>query len=384
MPTYFKNFNSLRFYAFLLVFIGHVVVGFQLEENWLKNFSSHYDLSHYGVIFFFVLSGFLITIILLKGQQKNQKVNILYFYTKRVRRIWPVYFMVIVVGFLIVPLFIYIANKFGLNMYSVSGTDINSLPWFIFFISNIYISYFGFLSPIINILWSVAIEEQFYIVWPWFVKYTRNNLLIFIILILVFVFSVLFRYFDFGSLAEHIHTFACIGSLAIGCLGAYLTFYNQKVLDFFTNLKWIYSLSIYLLIALSFILICFKEELHLNNALSMSLIYAILSILFLVFILEQGLSKKPLIPFGKSKVTEYLGTISYGLYAYHMIAFTVIVTILKVLNLSVSHNLIIYILAIIVTFILTILISYLSYKYIERPIINKNIKSVQNLKYVKI
>ncbi len=372
MPTYFKNFNSLRFYAFLSVFIGHVFTGFHLNRSWAIWFSNHFDLAYYGVIFFFVLSGFLITSILLKQKKDFDNINIKNFYIKRIRRIWPIYFIVLIVGFFSVPCIIFIADRLGLNLNSLSGNNFNAIPWFLFFVGNLYISYFGFFTPIIGVLWSVAIEEQFYILWPWFVKYINNAILVVGFLSASFLFSIWFRYFNYGTLSEHLHTLACLGSLGVGCLGAYLTFYNQKILNFFINFKKTYSFIIYFLTTILFIGICLKKELHLDNALGMSSIYAFLTILFVIFILEQGLATKPLISFGKNKITEYLGKISYGLYAYHMVAFTIIITLMKIAHIIIGEDVLLYISSITLVFIITVIISHLSYKYIELPIMTKN------------
>ena len=97
-----------------------------------------------------------------------------------------------------------------------------------------------------------------------------------------------------------------------------------------------------------------------------------LTILFVIFILEQGLATKPLISFGKNKITEYLGKISYGLYAYHMVAFTIIITLMKIAHIIIGEDVLLYISSITLVFIITVIISHLSYKYIELPIMTKN------------
>lgn len=375
MPIYFKNFNSLRFYAFLLVFIGHVFGGFSnVSIPWVDKFNLYFDLAYYGVIFFFILSGFLITSILLKEKDDNKNINIKNFYLKRVRRIWPVYFIVLFIGFIGIPIIIHILNKYGINIESISGNNISALLWFLFFGANFYIIKHSLITPIVWVLWSIAIEEQFYLIWPWFIKYFKKMSLIVLVLLSLFLLSMIFRYYNYGSLSEHLNTLSCIGSLSMGALGAYLLNYNKKILAFFVNLNKRFSIFIYLSIVILFTLICFKNELNLLNPFSMSIIYCLLTIFFLLFLLEQGIAKTPLISFGKNRIIDYLGKISYGLYAYHIISLTVIITIMKLLNIVINKNVLIYILSVSFTFLLTVLLSYLSYKYIESKFLIKKTK----------
>ncbi len=105
--VYFKNLDGLRFFAFLAVFISHATL-FLGYSNLSPAF---YSIKKYilvngdvGVSFFFVLSGFLITYLLLKEKDGYGKISLKNFYIRRILRIWPVYFTTILVGFFILPI----------------------------------------------------------------------------------------------------------------------------------------------------------------------------------------------------------------------------------------------------------------------------------------
>ena len=88
---YFKNLDGLRFLAAFAVIIGHSQS--LIFDKGVRVFSPFANkLANFGVDFFFVLSGFLISYLLLREIDKTGKINIRYFYYRRFLRIWPVYF----------------------------------------------------------------------------------------------------------------------------------------------------------------------------------------------------------------------------------------------------------------------------------------------------
>ena len=107
---HFKGLNSLRFFAALLVLMHHTETirkknGLENLE-WLGLFRNGVN----AVTFFFVLSGFLITYLLLKENDKTHTVNIGTFYIKRMLRIWPLYFLIFFIGTLLLPQVLQLLN----------------------------------------------------------------------------------------------------------------------------------------------------------------------------------------------------------------------------------------------------------------------------------
>ncbi|MBK7690909.1 MAG: acyltransferase [Bacteroidetes bacterium] len=113
-----------------------------------------------GVSFFFVLSGFLITYLLLKENEMTGKIDIKSFYIRRILRIWPLYYFCVIFSFLIFPL---LKAHFGQTPDDASNRILCS----------IFLNNFDRINVIpdaitLSVLWSVAIEEQFYLIWPIF------------------------------------------------------------------------------------------------------------------------------------------------------------------------------------------------------------------------
>jgi peptidoglycan/LPS O-acetylase OafA/YrhL len=113
---YFKNLDSIRFIAALMVFLQHAVspsyeylpIKNTIWEKLLNIISS----GGTGVSIFFVLSGFLITYLLISEYELNSKISIKYFYLRRVLRIWPLYFLVVAFSFLLYP---FLKSLIGMN-----------------------------------------------------------------------------------------------------------------------------------------------------------------------------------------------------------------------------------------------------------------------------
>jgi peptidoglycan/LPS O-acetylase OafA/YrhL len=107
--SYFKSLNSLRFFAALLVLFHHSETMRAKYTLFNLNNISLFCNGHNAVLFFFVLSGFLITYLLLKEDNKNKTISVKMFYFKRILRIWPLYFLLIIMGTICLPLII---NRF--------------------------------------------------------------------------------------------------------------------------------------------------------------------------------------------------------------------------------------------------------------------------------
>lgn len=104
--THFKGLNTLRFIAASLVVLHHsATIGRKYELFNIENFSLFRNGAN-AVSFFFVLSGFLITYLLLKEKKQTKTISIKSFYLRRVKRIWPLYFLLIFIGTIFLPFFL--------------------------------------------------------------------------------------------------------------------------------------------------------------------------------------------------------------------------------------------------------------------------------------
>ncbi|UWU29335.1 acyltransferase [Rhizobium sp. WSM1274] len=140
-PLREPQLDGLRAIALLSVFYSH----FWEESS---------DLGHLGVRFFFVLSGFLITSILLNARaHDNHTAATIAFFARRAARIWPPYFLLLGCCWLA-------AGALKLPLMN------ESLPWHALFLSNIWYAAHGPEPWALQHLWTLAVEEQFYLIWP--------------------------------------------------------------------------------------------------------------------------------------------------------------------------------------------------------------------------
>ena len=178
---YHPELDELRFFAFLMVFLHHAFphdpafwtkLGLPL---FLARFVAGIgSTGAFGVSLFFVLSSYLITELLLREKDLMGTLDLRSFYIRRILRIWPLYFA-------------FLALAVALQ-WIVPGQHVTLRAglWFSFLAGNWFIVFHGFPSSVIFPLWSVSIEEQFYITWPAIVrKVNETGMMIFAGLLLV-------------------------------------------------------------------------------------------------------------------------------------------------------------------------------------------------------
>jgi peptidoglycan/LPS O-acetylase OafA/YrhL len=121
-------------------------------------------LGHHGVSLFFALSGFLITTLLLREQVETGAISLRDFYIRRTLRIFPLYYAVVL---------LYVILVLRFDRTSVAGTEFfSNLPYFLTYTSNLFVIATG-PRVIFYFAWSLATEEQFYLFWPWIVRWAR-------------------------------------------------------------------------------------------------------------------------------------------------------------------------------------------------------------------
>ena len=199
LPSYIPELQGLRGIAVLAVVFYHCHPRF--EHTFLYKASLW---GWAGVNLFFVLSGFLITSILLES--RDQPHYFRNFYARRALRIWPVYVLVLLVCYLNAPWFI------GQPVLEAFRTA----PWwaYLLFIQNLF---HITLPPAIGPTWSLAIEEQYYFLWAPLVRILRAPWMFASLLISFLIAAPLFRLTHF-SWITHTHTLTHIDGIAMGSL----------------------------------------------------------------------------------------------------------------------------------------------------------------------
>lgn len=334
------NLTSLRFILAILVVLFHTPEFFANRNLPFYNTYSLFLKGNESVCMFFSLSGFLIIKQLYTEKLKTNTINLKRFFLNRILRIFPLYYLVLLYGFIHYQI---ILPKLGFefeNSYNIwEGILLSST-----FFSNIFLTY----SPggILEILWSIGIEEQFYIlIAPLFFFLPKSKIKTILILITV-AYTLLFTSDIFPFLKEYkmyFFYFTFSGLCAI---------YLEKV-----NFHKIFSYLIYALILLYTLSNFFKNNLSENQ-------YFIFSMLLFGLFLSV-LSKKP-IAFLENNLFKYLGKISYGIYMFHAIAIQIVgFVFLKWIDYKgVSEAFVITTYTILIVFI-TIIMAHFSFKYFE-------------------
>lgn len=366
--SYFENLDGLRFIAFLSVFIAHCFLfsQYKIASPVGNKIVGHFFLNgDLGVNFFFVLSGFLITYLLISEKEKSGTLAIKKFYMRRILRIWPVYFLVIGLGFFFIP-FIFQYIPLRDLLFSVE-VPLSKLPWYLAFIVNFDVVLNGINYLTIVGLWSVSVEEQFYLIWPILNRFTSKYSLLGALCLLM-ILSYYYRltyYFDATKIRYS--SFSVVNDLAVGGIIAWLVIYSEKFLKFFRELKKYLILSIY---SLFFICIPLRGFSHYFSEgvdqILLSFEPFLFSLFFAFIILEQNFSLNSFYKLSNFKQLNKLGKISYGLYCYHMICILIIAFLFKItFGEHIQNSLLLFILQFLLTLALTVLISKLSFRFLE-------------------
>lgn len=364
--TYFPNLDALRFIAALMVFGAHRVNGlYELSKINVPFIGRIWNLmcdGYLGVILFFVLSGFLITYILLEEKELTNKINVKNFYIRRVLRIWPLYFAVLPIGFIIYPL-----------IYHLPGilTSVTTrMPYYVSFLSN-----FEAISMYKNnlvddnnvrlmqgVTWSVSVEEQFYLIWPLLFLLINPRFYSWIFISAI-IGSLAFRiYFQNDYWVLILNTLSVIIDLAIGGLSAYLVLKYRSFKDFFFRIP---AWGSFLIYVTCFALLICRGNIIYTFTYGKAFIHIMYGIIFSFVILHQNFSPNSFLKLGRYKFISFWGKYSYGMYLLHPVAIGIVGYFVYQIHINEStftHDLIIGICSLAVTLAL----SYVSYEFYEK------------------
>ena len=356
----FPGLNGVRFIAALLVIVDHTelfksYLGY--PTLWANSYSAY--LGAFGVSIFFVLSGFLITYLLLEEQQEAP-IRIRHFYYRRILRIWPLYYLIVVLGFFVIPHL----DFFQVPIYSSDmGDSLHRLLLFVGLAANVAFVYLPTV-PFANVLWSVAVEEQFYLFWPHVVRIKRYLLWIMFLLLggylaLKFYAGIVDRQFELLVIRTR------FSAMIIGGIGAYLVFYQKAVIQFLYH-RGVQGVLLLLFVCMSLDWIEYHSLAWMQDEL--------ISLVVCGLILNIASNPSTLISL-ENGLFAYLGKLSYGLYVYHLFAVVLVLKGLPVIvDLQTLSTWMGYSLTLGMILILTIGISHLSYRYFESYFLRKKIK----------
>jgi len=346
-PRYMVQLDALRALAVFGVLVHHF-----LPQEFFLNSKLHWG--SLGVRLFFVLSGFLVTGILLRCRalidlnNQDKWFTIRRFYVRRFLRLMPVYYLAI----------------FATKIIAFHSISTKTLLWHLTYTSNIYFSFHEWDATTSH-FWSLAVEAQFYLFWPLIIIFLPNRYLLTAI-IFITVMAPLFRTLLIAAnlsngTREYILTFTCFDSLGMGALLAF--FSNQSQLNqarkYLCN--FCFWIGIPLFIALNIIYIP-----NIDDSIVVVLGYTTAS-MFFVWLIDRAargfsglggvlLEWQPLV---------FLGKISYGIYVYHLYSSLCLDHVFTYLGLPWLNS--VWIKFILKT-VVTLIVAALSWQFFEKPI----------------
>ncbi|MUP45333.1 acyltransferase [Gramella sp. BOM4] len=343
---YIKQLDSVRAIAVLLVIISH----------WFPKTSlvNQFPIGVTGVNIFFVLSGFLITSILFQNRHSTASSGriIRSFYARRILRIFPIYYLTI----------------FSLLLlHNYTNTKIKED--FIYYLT--YTSNFNFFireewDGMLSHLWSLAVEEQFYLFWPWLIIFTRKKYLIHIIALFIII-GLGSRLLFHDDEWSRILTTTCFDSLGLGALLSWFVIFKQELLPRFYY--WIRIVGILVIGNLIGHLV-FTEEGY-WFPIPQGTVDSIIAAWGITYIYLNRNSNSPgFTYFLNLPVLVNIGKISYGIYLFHkilpsftwMFRFKIQGFLPSLKPIFENQNFIL-----ISDFIILILLAWASYRFIELP-----------------
>lgn len=355
---YFKNLDILRFMAAYMIVLLHCFFGWQIRfgnpkilvnslsppsiekfELLMHNFS-------FGVDIFFIVSGFLLTYLLLAEKEKAGKVDVLKFYIRRAFRIWPLYFFMI----LLAPILSYF-------LYEQSPTYI----YHFLFAGNFDLIENGPKSVATNHLWSICIEEHFYVFCPLIIGFIPMRKLPQTLLGIILV-SIIFRGFflshtsDYG-MSYYVHTLSRIDVLALGGLFGYF-YYHRKI-------KFNHPLPVRLIIYSIFLLIFFNVNYVESGHFLIDTMKKYLFILPFSYWLGNFLfHKKALFSVDRPNIFHLFGKVSYGIYMFNPVIIFLVIFFFEKYG---YQN---YLYFLIAVHVLLAISAFLSYRFLELPFLS--------------
>ncbi|WP_027388460.1 acyltransferase family protein [Chryseobacterium gregarium] len=341
--VHFHTFDSLRFLSFLLVFLHHSPVP---QDSFLYCFSKEGGI---GVSFFFVLSGFLITYILILEKMNNKGiVSLKKFFRRRILRIWPLYYAMVLFA---------MCTPVILDSLSLSYSDKGYQPnWFftLTFLENYRMMcthQFPNVSPL-TVIWSLCIEEHFYIFWGLaFYFISLKNIPKLFLGCIVFSFSMQIIYEQYNI--KTLDVFTNIHYFAFGAIPAYLFVFKKKSIEKLEGISAFYKYA-YAFVVVAVILTVANTDIIPDLKLSSLLFSILFSGLILLTLGDKNVFKIP-----DNSITGRLGKYTYGLYLFHTICINLFMKIGNTLGIG-------WIEVILLSFLSTVIFSVLSYHLFEK------------------
>lgn len=307
------SLDGLRGIAIILVLTAHVFPLKSLSESGFQAAAAFLSIGNTGVHLFFVLSGFLITSILIRNKSATNYFRA--FYARRVLRIVPLYYLLLFLFLIIIP-------RDDNNWINHDGNTI----YYWLFLNNFYSELGVPLHRALTVCWSLAVEEQYYLIWPLIVRGFKNNILLFIAAS-CFLGSIglrAFLYLHAGYSGEHVHVFtpAILDGIALGSMIALLFASESNIA------AWILSLlgkafPLLLLLVCAVWSVAARQNTDLGMAFYEPLLvvygWAISTIMYASVLVIAVKNKSKINAFLRLGILRKFGKYSYAIYLFHVL-----------------------------------------------------------------
>ena len=359
-----KVLDGIRGLAIIFVMLYHFSIPYQQHYH-LSGidflFAKVLQMGWLGVDLFFVMSGFLITNILLNTKSKpNYYKN---FYIRRILRIFPLYYGILIILLLVLPS---ISNSFDSKTAIMQENSF----WFWSYLVNWKVASLGTFSGFQSgYMWSLAVEEQFYIIWPFVVHAFRKNLIKASLTILLLSFMLKLWLLLEGATGTTIYTMTIthLDGLLLGSIFGSLYFQKRITPDLIRKIGYC---SVVSLIGCGIIMIvtgAFIFYSPLVGSIGVTLTSVIFTYILLKAVRNEvhtGILANPLV--------IKCGQLCYGLYLLHQpIGVVISENIISSTSFQLGGS---FIPAVIlnagICFIASVVIAAISYKFFELPLLN--------------
>ncbi|HKG47492.1 MAG TPA: acyltransferase [Pyrinomonadaceae bacterium] len=352
--SYHPELDVLRFVAFLAVFMHHALprdarlyISHGLSPTATQWLLTAKEAGAFGLDLFFALSAYLITELLLREHATRGSFSVSAFYIRRALRIWPLYFTFLALTVFVIPTILPREN-FG-SAYIAS---------FAFFVGNWVCASKGIPFSVAGPLWSISVEEQFYIGWPLLLRFfgiNRIKQLAIGMLLLALITRVVLVVYGVKHPAVWCNTLARLDPIALGAILAFVLRGRAPQIKNALRL---------LLCAMAFGSWWLIARYLSHDGTSSIATYALSAFASVVLLLAVLRGEARLLDLPPFSWLVYLGRISYGLYVFHLLALAVMMNVLFVPGLGIPIS---FVFRVLLSFLLTVGLAATSYTWLEEP-----------------
>jgi peptidoglycan/LPS O-acetylase OafA/YrhL len=340
--THFPSLGALRFFAASSIMMLHVPSFTTFFQSPVRSLPYEpFFITGDGVTLFFVLSGFLVTLSLMRAQAKPSGVDLRRYYLRRFLRIFPQIFVVTLISLLVFPL-----DITGVN---VLLTVISGANFARAFLPTTPIGHF----------WSVSVEEQTFWILPQIMRRIPNLLKLMIgLLALRAVVVIIAATQPVESPIWRLLSYYQFEGIAFGGIGAYLYYHQQRVV------AWVYRMDKPILLLMLLIIIFNSSKQFEPYVIAYFLYKCVMSAIFAVFILNITTNPDTILRL-ENRFWNTLGNLSYGMFAYHILVIYVVLQIYNPGDLATNlgSSLIFHLLVI----SLVTIVAWIAYYVVEKP-----------------